>query len=143
MEKKDWTLLVISSCGRLQPVHLQKALFLLGRNLKPSQLQAELFYNFEPYDYGPFCSEVYSDAEQLESDGLVHIDKPPGLSYRLYSPTEKGLQVAAELKKRLHHSVADYLEKLVQWACSMSFKKLVSVIYREYPDMKVNSIFQE
>ena len=139
MTKKDWTLLVISSCNRspLQPVHLQKSLFLLQRNLTLSQLEVEDFYHFEPYDYGPFCSQIYLDAEKLTAEGFVHIDRPINQSFQLYSPTEQGLSSAGDLRKSLRPEVVDYLGRVVQWTCSMSFRSLISAIYRVYPDMMV------
>lgn len=145
MDPKDWTLLVIAARNGkpLQPVQLQKSLFLLGRNLSLRQLQVESFYPFEPYDYGPFCSQVYSDAEGLCFEGFVHIDCPINLSYRFYSATEEGIVKANELKKILSPETRDYLEKIVEWTSSLSFNDLVSAIYQAYPEMKENSIFRE
>jgi len=144
MNPKDWTLLVIAARkGKpLQPVQLQKSLFLLKRNLSLSQLQVKKFYQFTPYDYGPFCSKIYSDAETLCLEGLVHIDRLP-IFYRLYSPTEDGIVAANQLMKTLSPETKDYLEKVVEWTSSLSFNELVSAIYRAYPDMKKNSVFQE
>ena len=145
MMARDWILLVIAAAPskQLQPVHLQKSLFLLGRRLSGKQLQVEEFYQFEPYDYGPFCSQVYSDADQLRDEGLVHIDQPTSLSFRLYSVTEQGGERANTLRKALDQDVRNYLDRLVSWTSSLSFKRLVSAIYHEFPDMKVNSVFQE
>ena len=145
MNPKDWTLLVIAARNGkpLQPVQLQKSLFLLGRNLSVHQLQVESFYQFEPYDYGPFCSQVYSDAESLCFEGFVHIDCPISLSYRFYSATGEGIAKANELKKILSPETRDYLEKIVEWTSALSFNDLVSAIYSAYPDMKENSIFKE
>jgi uncharacterized protein YwgA len=142
MNPKDWTLLVIAARkGKMvQPVQLQKSLFLLKKNLSLPQLQVSRFYQFEPYDYGPFCSKIYADAENLCEEGLVHIDR---VSYRLYSATEDGLAAAARLKRALTDEAKDYLSKVVEWTCALSFNDLVSAIYRAYPDMKKNSIFQE
>jgi hypothetical protein len=144
MTPKDWTLLVIAAAADtpLQPVHLQKCLFLLGQRLSTAQLRVHEFYTFEPYDYGPFCSAVYSDAEQLREEGLVHIDQPPALSYRLYSSTETGKLNATALIVKLDTDVASYLSRLVAWTTSLSFKQLVAAIYRDFPGMKVNSVFQ-
>jgi uncharacterized protein YwgA len=144
MNPKDWTLLVIAERkGKpLQPVQLQKSLFLLGRNLSLLQLQVETFYHFEAYDYGPFCSKIYSDAETLCLEGLVHIDCLP-ISYRLYSATEEGITATNELVKTLSHETKDFLERVVEWTSSLSFNDLVSAIYLAYPEMKENSIFQE
>src|SRR5436190_18669612 len=78
MEPKDWTLLVISAADSrgLSPVQLQKSLFLLERRLSeeaPAEKLGESFYEFVPYNYGPFDVKVYQDAEALEERGLVTI----------------------------------------------------------------------
>lgn len=145
MKARDWTLLVIAATEPkpLQPVHLQKTLFLLERRLTPKKLQVKRFYHFEPYDYGPFCSQIYSDAEALADEGLVRIDQPVFQSYRLYSVTAVGKAKAQTLRDQLNPGVKDFLDRLVAWASPLSFKQLVSVIYREFPDMKVKSVFQE
>jgi uncharacterized protein YwgA len=144
MTPKDWTLLVIASRkGKpLQPVQLQKSLFLLERNLSLAQLKVESFYQFERYDYGPFCSKIYSDAETLCIEGLVHIDRLP-ISYHLYSATEEGITAAKKIIETLSPEIRDYLEKVVEWTSSLSFNDLVSAIYQAYPEMKENSIFRE
>lgn len=145
MKPKDWTLLVIAAAqpNPLQPVHLQKTLFLLGRKLTLKQLQVKKFYRFEPYDYGPFCAEIYADTEALMAEGLVHIDQPAFQSYRLYSVTRAGIVRAETLRAQLNQDVRGYLDRLVAWARPFSFNQLVSAIYGLYPDMKVNSVFQE
>ena len=76
MERKDVLLAALAATKRpFFPVHLQKALFLVDRKLP--HLFAER-YSFAPYDYGPFDSDVYSDASELsESLGLVEIGKAP------------------------------------------------------------------
>src|SRR5882724_9101104 len=120
MTPKDWTLIVIAAAPNapLQPVQLQKCLFLMGQRLSRKQLQVEEFYTFEAYDYGPFCSQIYFDAEMLRDEGLVHIDQPQYLSYRLYAPTDAGKSRANELKAKLDRDVCDFVERLVAWATS-------------------------
>ena len=85
----------------LQPVHLQQSLFLLSENLTRSQLQVDQFYTFRAHDYGPFCSDVYVHAVALCGEGLVRIDRPSGVSYRLYCPTDEGLSPSAKEGNRL------------------------------------------
>ena len=145
MIPKDWTLLVIAASPEkpLQPVHLQKALFLLDRNLSRAQLQVNAFYEFEPYDYGPFCSDIYSDAEELCHEGLVHIDQPLWLSYRQYLATHPGQARAVELRETLTHDATAYLDTVVRWVTSLSFRYLIAAIYKAYPAMKVNSVFKD
>ncbi len=140
MTPKDWTLLAIVAAHKdpLQPVQLQKSLFLIARNLQPDQ-----FYGFSPYDYGPFCSDVYTDAEGLEVEGLVAIRRPPESRFKLYQATEAGARHALVLERGLSPSAADYVKRVVAFTQGLSFNQLVSTIYKAYPDMRINSVFQE
>jgi hypothetical protein len=144
MNPKDWTLLVIAAAKDrpLQPVQLQKSLFLLGRRLSNSQLQVAGFYEFEPYDYGPFCRTIYFDADDLSKEGLVHIDQQRDLSFRLYSTTGPGRERAAHFRTRLDEKTTRCLDEIIRWVQSLPFRQLVAAIYSEFPEMKVNSVFQ-
>lgn len=144
MKPSDWTLLVIAA-GRapLQPVQLQKALFLLGRNLPLKVLRTDTFYDFYAYDYGPFSTAVYSDAEWLATEGLVAISQPPEARFKRFQATEKGTARADELRREIGESTRSYLDRVVAWVQSISFNDLVSAIYAKYPDMRANSVFQE
>ncbi len=145
MNPIDWTLITIATAGErpLQPVQLQKSLFLLGQNLAPEQLQTDLFYRFEAYDYGPFSNSVYADAEALEHAGLVVIHRPPKSRYKLYGVSEAGRKRANELESGLDEKVIEYVRDVVQFTQSVSFNQLVSAIYKKYPEMKANSVFRE
>ncbi|GMV07916.1 MAG: hypothetical protein AMXMBFR53_41910 [Gemmatimonadota bacterium] len=145
MHRRDWTLLAIASgdAAVTQPVQLQKALFLLGEKLTPDHLGTEAFYEFTPYDYGPFSKAVYSDAEALEAEGLVAIRRPPDTRFNLYVATLAGQQRAAELRGGLSPEASEYLDRLMSWVRSLSFQELVKAIYQSFPEMKANSVFQE
>src|SRR5688500_8336561 len=123
MRPIDWTLLVIAKAapGPIQPVQLQKSLFLLGRNLSKEALQSESFYEFVPYDYGPFSASVYADAETLEAEGFVNIRRPPDTRYKLYTVTEAGSRRALELEQALSPSAKDYLSKVVRFTQTVPF----------------------
>jgi hypothetical protein len=123
-------------------VQLQKALFLLSRNLTPGQLQSQAFYEFEPYDYGPFCQQVYSDAEQLQVAEYVSVTRPDAQSYRQYAVTVAGANHAQTLRGQLPEAVREYLDQIVRWVRGLSFESLIQAIYAKYPDMKVNSVFR-
>lgn len=144
MKPIDWTLIAIASARNqpLQPVQLQKSLFLLDRNLTHKQRQTRNFYKFDPYDYGPFCNSIYSDTEVLEANGLIVIQRPPEARYKLYSATEAGAEEAVKLQNGLDKDVVDYLQAVVGFTQSVSFNQLVSTIYEAYPEMKANSVFQ-
>lgn len=145
MTAKDWTLMVIAAGkGRaLQPVHLQKALFLSDRLLSNQQKAVDRFYRFDPYDYGPFCAAAYADADSLASEGLITVEQRPSTSYREYSVTPEGAEKAELLRQSIPPEVSTYLDKLVGWVVSLSFNQLVSWIYKNFPDMIVNSVFNQ
>jgi uncharacterized phage-associated protein len=143
MRARDWTLLVIAAAGgrSVSPVQLQKALFLLKQNLG-TKLAREDFYEFEPYDYGPFNGTIYHDAEVLASEGLVSIDIPVSQRYREYSATAEGLARANTLRAAIDVQVREYLDRVVRWVRSLGFNALVQAIYDKYPWTAKNSVFR-
>ena len=122
-------------------MQLQKVLFLLGKELA-SEVGPEKFYDFTPYNYGPFDKTVYRDAEDLAERGSVAISAPSG--FRRYAPTPEGLAAhEAEIKERAPKRAVAYLEKI---GCigrrGFLFSALVSAIYSRYPEFRANSVFQ-
>jgi uncharacterized protein len=141
MNRKDWTLLAISFAGDsgLSPVQLQKCIFLLGQEQQGCVGQG--FYEFSPYNYGPFSKLVYNDAEELSSQGLISIDRPIG-SFATYRITPTGAEFSKQLVTEAPIPAVAYLEQVVEWAKPLSFSELVRAIYGKYPDYRINSIFQ-
>ena len=140
MCRREWCLFTIAAASgeSLSPVQLQKALFLIGDNLHPS----EDFYHFAAYDYGPFCREVYEDAELLEAEELIRIMHSSEGGYREYLATPSGVQRAKALRAKINPDHASYVEEVVAWVRSCSFNELISAIYKAYPEMKAKSVFQ-
>ena len=139
--RSDWPLLALvrSPDLALTPVQIQKAMFLLGKNCEPAV--GANFYRFQPYNYGPFDSTVYSDAGMLAGLGMV-AKNDSGSGYAEYAPTADGLLYAEKLKLGTPPKAISYLEKVVPWAQSLSFSALVRAIYAKYPEFKENSVFQ-
>jgi hypothetical protein len=122
------------------PVHLQKTLFLVDHTLP------KLFtdrYDFQPYDYGPFDKDVYSDAEALKNAGLVTIGREPGDWYRTYCVTDEGLARGQKLLASMPPESAVMIRKIANIVTPLSFRDLVAGIYKAFPQMKVNSVFKE
>src|ERR1019366_5184043 len=140
MERTDWLLIALAEAGSrgLTPVQLQQDLFLLGRN-KTAAVGAD-FYHFVPYNYGPFCTDVYRDAEALAEKGLVSIEKS-GRRWPEYYATAVSKEYLDQILKKADSSVVDYLGRVVRWAQSLSFPELVRAIYEKYPEFKQNSVF--
>lgn len=144
MTPSDWLLLAVDTARprALKPVQLQKTLFLLDRRLQPEQKGMPAIYAFAPYDYGPFDAAIYGDAEQLAASGLVTISRPEGSSYKSYGITDDGHDRAKAIAQTLPPNVLEFARQVVQWTMNLSFNQLVSAVYKEYPDMKVNSVFK-
>ena len=121
------------------PVQIQKSLFLLGKNL-PESVIGKDFYRFEPYDYGPFDRSVYTDASILALERLAGVSTQG--PWRQYLATPKGIERAKQIEGSLSPEIAEYIRSLVSWVRCQSFSSLVQAIYRYYPEMKANSVFE-
>lgn len=144
MRPIDSTLLAIDSAkAALEPVQLQKALFLFAAKVPAEVLSDASRYRFRPYDYGPFSAEIYSDAEILEKHGLIVISRPPYSRYKEFRITLEGRAAAETLRAQEDPSVVAYLSNLVAYTQSLGFNQLVASVYEEFPEMKVNSVFKD
>ena len=123
------------------PVQVQKLFFLLDQNIA-ADIGGRQF-SFEPYDYGPYDRTVYSELEALARRGLVSIEATPGAGRRKFSLTATGHEVGQQALRRLSSRAQDYLQRVSSWVRSLSFAELVGAIYKQYPDMKVNSVFRD
>jgi uncharacterized protein len=143
MNRSDWLMYVIAAAGPkgLSPVQLQKTMFLLGQE-HPKDT-GEDYYSFEPYDYGPFTSDVYSDAEVLAIEGLVLIDNPSARGSRRYSATKTGVERASTVSKNISSKASEFIEATIEWMRPLSFPDLVRTIYERYPSFRSRSVFKE
>jgi hypothetical protein len=126
---------------RYTPAQIQKAIFLVCRNV-PHVISRGPGFEFEPYDYGPFDSSVYSEIQALATTGDALIE-PSGVGrWDTYAASDLGLERGRELLAGAPPSVSEYLVKTSQWVRSQSFSGLVKSIYEAYPEMRRNSIFR-
>src|SRR5882724_6645214 len=102
MKRQD-VLLAVLAYGTpkkaFEPVHVQKALFLIDRHDR-DLFDANCGYSFTPYDYGPFDSSVYHDLDGLNNAGLVSVDKS-GYGYRLYRATDQGIAAGTDYLSKM------------------------------------------
>ncbi|MBV6504109.1 MAG: hypothetical protein AKCLJLPJ_02209 [Fimbriimonadales bacterium] len=140
MKRGDWALLALYYAEQpLYPVHMQKILFLLSR--AGADAVGDDFYDFQPWDYGPFSSQVYWDLEKAAEEGLVVIDASGRV--RHYSLSPAGEAHAQELAKHLDPKMAEYLKRVTEWAKGLSFSDLVRAIYQRFPEYKTRSVFAD
>ncbi len=140
MERMDWLLITIGASGArgLTPVRLQKSLFLVAQTL--SRKERSRFYQFIPYNYGPFCVDIYRDADSLAQSGLVEIRRA-SRRWPDYYLTPQGQRRADELRARSPQKRLEYIDRVVEAVLSLSFPELVKAIYEAYPQFKKNSVF--
>lgn len=142
ISREDWLLLVVGASQQrgLSPVQINKSLFLLGK--EAAEFVGSSFYEFEPYNYGPFNSKIYSDLNSQIDHGLI-VATPGGMRYNIYTLTPKGFDRYNELTSRITEPALNFLLETVQWVLSKPFPSLLRAIYAKYPEYKLNSIFAE
>jgi len=139
--RAEYVLAALHASGRAEfsPVQIQKLFFLIDENVA-SRLGGKKF-NFEPYNYGPFDRSVYLELDSLCSQGLVEcIAEAPVRTYRL---TTTGVEKSAPLFQSFEPEVKSYIDQASTFVRSLSFTQLVSAIYKAYPSMRANSVFQD
>lgn len=140
MKRDELILAAMSPCGghRYTPVQIQKLLFLIDRQI-PEEIGGP-YFNFEAYHYGPFDRDVYSELDQLAGRGLVAIDC--ACSPRTFALTAEGGHWGEVHLKNLSRSARDFIIKASNFVRTQSFSSLVSAIYKAFPEMRENSVFQ-
>lgn len=121
------------------PVQIQKLFFLIDKNI--SKLVDGPHFNFKPYNYGPFDSDVYREIEGLASEGFVELVRED--SWASYVLTTSGQEEGTKILDSLPDKAKDYIKRASQFVRSLPFTQLVSAIYKAYPEMQENSVFQK
>lgn len=140
MDREDFMLAVLSA-GKGQayrPVQVQKLFFLIDKNI--AELVEGPHFDFVPYDYGPFDKAVYEELNRLEK--IADVELCPERTWNNYRLTAEGQKKGDKLHLFLDPSAQDYIKRASDFVTSISFTQLVSAIYKAYPDMRVNSVFQ-
>ncbi len=144
MDRGELVLGALAAAGEnavFAPVQVQKLFFLLDENL--ADLIGGRQFAFEPYDYGPFDKAVYHELEALEHRGLVDVSRAgASAGRRRYSLTPRGEEEGRRALAELPEPASDYMTDLAAWVRGLSFAQLVGSIYKAYPHMRENSIFQ-
>jgi hypothetical protein len=122
------------------PVQVQKLLFLLDENI--AHVVDGPHFHFEPYHYGPFDQRVYVILDRLADDGLVEIEPEPLQRWKTYRLTPEGQKAGDDALATLPQEIRTYITHISQFVRSLPFAQLVSAIYKAYPYMRENSVFQ-
>jgi hypothetical protein len=134
--------LATHSGAEFAPVQVQKLFFLIDENISGA-LGGKQFA-FEPYDFGPFDSDVYQELNALERNGLVRIEwYGPSKGQRRYALTPAGQEAGTSVLKKFGPEVQKYIADTSAWVRSLSFPQLVGSIYKAYPHMREKSVFKD
>jgi uncharacterized protein YwgA len=143
MRRADWLLLLLSDrtldpdgSTTLDPVRIQKGMFLLSKRGPHKQL-----YDFQPYNWGPFSRDVYSDLDQLVAQGLVEQESRPGQSWSLYKLSEDGYMLASKVASSTDENAVRWMAQLRRYLTSRSFNELLTEIYSLHPEYATRSQF--
>jgi uncharacterized protein YwgA len=145
MRARDWLLLLIAADGApggLDPVRLQKGLFLLAQE---AGLPRRERYGFVPYNYGPMSRGLYRGLRDLVGAGLVERRCEPGLSWGRYDPTAEGAAEARALEAAMGPRARARLARLREikaQIAAQSFAALLTDVYERYPDFATRSVFR-
>ena len=145
MVPADWLLLLVAldaPTAGLEPVRVQKALFLLARE---GGLPHRERYWFLPYNYGPMSPRIYRDVDALVRRGLVERLPVPGYTWGRVRATEAGRRRAGDLvaaaSARERRSL-EGLRAIRELVTSLSFADLLETIYDRHPEYAVRSVFR-
>jgi DNA-binding PadR family transcriptional regulator len=140
-DRSDWLLLALAHRrgAPMTPVQIQKTMFLMA--MEAGHQVGPRFYEFIPYNYGPFDASIYHDLNRLAERGLVYGDAAVGRNWKAFSITAEGLETAGAIRAQADPNAVSYLGRVVEWVSSLSFPALVRAIYDKYPQFKANSVF--
>lgn len=140
MQRDELILAAMAPGGgyRYSPVQMQKLLFLIDRQI-PERVGGP-YFRFEPYHYGPFDRDVYNELDLLAERGLVAIEY--NASPRTFALTAEGGAWGDAALSGLPPNARDFIVRASNFVRAQSFSSLVSAIYKAFPDMRANSVFQ-
>ena len=142
MTPRDWLLVLVGlepAPRGLEPVRVQKALFLLARE---GGIPARERYWFVPYNYGPMSPRVYRDVDALDRAGLLERVAVPGYTWGLVAATGRGRERASELAEQADDGAVARLAAIRDEVISLSFAQLLETVYARYPEYARASVFR-
>jgi hypothetical protein len=141
LSQREKLIIAAMGAGRttsdLTPVQAQKLFFLIDR--EASELSGGPWFDFQPYDYGPFDYSVYHELDNLATKGLISVDRSG--YFRTYRLSEQGAAMVEDSAGGFSLGAREYFARVKDWIKSVDFRTLVKAIYDAYPDTKVRSVF--
>lgn len=119
------------------PIRLMKGAFLVAQR-GPTEWRD--YFDFEPYSYGPFDSNVYVMRDNLLARGLLRSERHG--RYESYSLTDAGKERVAELRRAIPRQTAEWTASVGSYVTSKSFSRLLREIYGAFPEFATRSVMR-
>ncbi len=128
-EKGKWLLALLHAVGGAVEgsTRLQKLFFLAKHEFG----LREIPYNFLPFLHGPFSANINDDALDLETAGLVQMQREM-VEPTLYALTPKGKRMAEEIYEKAPEEYKKALSKVKRFN-QMALAELLKYVYSKYP----------
>lgn len=130
-----------SPVTHIDPIRVMKGMFLITMETPEDWLSKNDRYEFEPYNWGPFSRDVYSDLEELQGLGYVSIQSMTGRSWNTYALTEAGHHAAESEVESLDPKLVKYVDTVSQFVMKKGFSDLLNAVYKRYPQYATRSMF--
>ncbi len=137
VQQSDIVLAAMAAGGpaaHFDPVQIQKLLFLIDDRVPGA---GGPHFAFRAYNYGPFDAAVYEVLADLVKADDAEIDRSG--PYRTFTLSKAGRTRGQAVLRRLKRRTARSIRRISRWVLSLSFWELVEAIYRQYPEMAVNT----
>ena len=95
------------------------------------------YYQFEPYLYGPFAKEVYTDLERLQAAGLVSVTNDPEEEKTRITLADPSKAEAALAD--LPHDLKEDVTAILNAYGNLDHNALLKAVYEKYPAYAKNS----
>ena len=142
MTRAEIVLAAMAAGGRgvsYDGLRIQKLLFLF--DVEIPELVEGPHFEFAAYNYGPFDKSLYAVLGDLDHRGQVSQGQENG--YTHYSLTPEGHAEGRRVLGTLSPEARQFMESAAEWLRLSTFRRILTVIYRKYPEMARNSIVPE
>jgi uncharacterized protein len=136
LTRQQWLLIFLAlpeGPYRTDQLRTTKGMFLFAQECPEAAV-----YDFEPYDYGPFSRQLYSDLDSLVYEGLIRRIET-GRTRNVFEVASRGSEFVKSILKEAPDKHLDCLKQIKRRVTSLNFTDLLSWIYGEYPEYAVNS----
>jgi uncharacterized protein len=122
----------------LDRIRMQKAVFLVNRN-GPKTWRT--LYEFEPYNWGPFCRPLQDDLRQLVAEGRMELRKTHLQQYPSYVTSGLGTDEANGIFDEIEPAPLSFLRDVRKFVTTRSFNQLLRDVYGAFPEFAAKSQF--